>query len=284
MLKGECYAIKIKGLEVAKSEIYSDCYLAMNPGGAVEKLTGIETVEPAFNLPAVWIKEDQRAFAESAGYTVVDPPSVLATHLSEVIKRNAYRILGREGVKELLTSVKETNPSIAEEAKNLQPGLIQKVLENLLMENVSIKNMPTILEVLVDHSGYTHDPELLSELCRQSLGGYICSSLANEEGFVPVITVSNEIEESLSDAIRTTESGGEVCAVSTDIAQKLMRTVKNVVNNVEKKGYIPVIICSPRIRRHLKQLIQRVIPNVSLLSFNEITPETEIQQVGMISI
>lgn len=284
MLKGECYSIKIKGLEVAKSEIYSDMYLAMNPGTVSEKISGINTVEPAFQLPAVWIKDDQRMSAEAAGYTVVDPPSVLATHLSEVVKRNAHRILGREGVKELLISVKETSPSIAAEAKNLQAGLIQKVLETLLQEGVSIKNMPTILEVLVDSVGYTQDAEILSELCRQALGGYICNSLLNEDGVMPVITVDPGIEEAMSDSIRTTESGGEVCALSPDIAQKIIRNAKNVAANVEKKGYIPIIISSPRIRRHFRQLIQRVVPNVSILSFNEITPETEIQQVGMVSV
>lgn len=283
-LQPSAYSVKIRGLEIATGNIFVDKHLAMNPGNISENLIGVDTIEPAFGLPATWIEEEQRMKAESLGYTVVDPPSVLATHLSESLKRHAHEILGREEVVQLMEAVKETNPTLVTEAeKYMNTGLIQKILERLLKEGISIRNMVTILETLVDCSSFTKDPETMAEFVRQALGGHICKRLITPQGFIPVVTLDTSVEDSISSAIQTTEHGS-YCTIEPGIAQRIFKSLRAVMENVERKGYQTIILCSPAIRMHFKQLTERVAPHLTVISYSEVVPEVELQTVGMVSI
>ncbi|PKK91369.1 MAG: flagellar biosynthesis protein FlhA [Candidatus Wallbacteria bacterium HGW-Wallbacteria-1] len=278
------YVIKIKGLEASSGEIYVERFLAMDPGNIAEKVTGIETIEPAFGLPAIWIDEGQRLRAESAGYTVVDPPSVLATHLSEVLRKSAHQILGREEVVELIDNIRETHPTlVSEQEKYLTIGLVQKVLERLLKEGVSIRNMPTVLETLIDASAVTKNPDELTEYVRQALGGHICRRHVSGQGFIPVITLDPSVEEVIAGSLQNTDQG-VYCTLDPTTAQKIFRSLRNVMENVEKKGFQAVVLCSPVIRIHFKNLTERVAPALAVISYNEVTPDVELQTVGMVSI
>ncbi len=284
-LKPNAYSIKIRGVEVARNEVLVESYLAMNPGNVTDKLAGRETVEPAFGLPATWITEDQRERAESAGYTVVDPPSVVATHLSEVIKRDASQILGREEVKTILETVKQTNPTVVEE---LIPGImtagdLQDILQNLLDEGVSIRNMATILETLAKYGRITKDVEVLTEYVRQALSRTICRQHRSSEGFIPVITLSPRLEEMIGESIQRTETGG-FAALDPGVTQRIFQSLNKESKKVTEMGYQGIVLCSPKIRIYFKKLTSRVSPNLVVLSYSEIAPDIEIHRVGTIAV
>lgn len=278
------YVIKIKGTEVADGEILFDHYMAMNPGYVEEEIDGIETVEPSFGLPALWISESQRERAEALGYTVVDPPSIIATQLTEVIKKHLDELLTRQDVQTLVNNVKESNPVLVDELipKVLNLGEVQKVLANLLREGVSIRDLVTILETLADYAPTTRDTDMLTEYVRQSLRRAISKKFfANEVN--NVITLDPELEQQIMDAIQHTEQGSYL-ALDPQITQKIYDRLTTEVNKLTSKGQQPIILTSPIVRIYFKRLVEQIAPDLIVLSYNELDPTAEVQSVGMVSV
>jgi flagellar biosynthesis protein FlhA len=278
------YVIKIKGVEVARGELMPDHYLAINPGTVEKGIDGIKTTEPTFGLPALWITQNQTDRAEVAGYTVVDPPSVITTHLTEVIKQNAHMLLGRQDVQALIENVKQNYPVVVDELvpKLMTIGEIQKVLANLLKEGVSIRDMVTILETLGDYAALTRDAEVLTEYVRQALGRSITRKYF-EGNKSTVITLDPELEQALLNAVQKTENGSYV-ALEPNIANKVINNLSKQIQKFAEFGQQPVVLASPMVRLYFKKLTEHVIPGLVVLSYNELDPGMEIQTVGMVSI
>lgn len=283
-LKPNEYMIKIKGTEVASGEIMFDNFLAMNPGTAEGELDGIKTTEPAFGLPAVWIGESQKEKAEMMGYTVVDSPSIIATHLTEVIKKHASELLGRQDVQKLLDNIKETYPALVDEVvpKTLTLGEVHKVLSNLLREDISIRDMVTILETLADYATVTKDTDMLTEYVRQALSRAITKRFINGKRS-KVITLDQELEQLIIDSVQQTDYGTYL-SINPDIAQRIASSLMKEVQNVMSLGEQPIILTSPMVRMYFKRIADGVVPGLIVLSYNEIDPSIEVQSVGMVSI
>jgi len=283
-LKPNSYSIKIKGVEVAGGIIMVDHYLAMSTGLEEDGLDGIDTVEPAFGLPAKWIHSSLKEQAEMAGYTVVDPPSVVATHLTEVIKRHAHEILGRQDVQTLIDNIKQNYPAVVEELiPNLMTiGEIQKVLANLLLERVPIRDLVTILETLADYARVTKDTEMLTEYVRQALARQITKLYINGNT-IHVITLDPALEQAIRDSIQHTEHGSYV-AMDPNQAQALFNRLNQVVEQAGQQGFQPIVLCAPVVRIYFKRLTERFLPNLVVLSYNELDSNLEVQSVGMVSI
>jgi flagellar biosynthesis protein FlhA len=282
-LEPRAYSILLKGVEVARGELLPEHCLAINPGTAQEEIDGSATLEPAFGLEARWIKPVDRERAQLAGYTVVDPTTVLATHLSEIIKSHAHELLGRQETKGLLDAVAETHPKVVEELvpKVLSIGEVQKVMQNLLKERVSIRDAVSIFETLADYGAMTKNFNILTEYCRQALGRSICRQYQNEANELMVFTVSPEIEKSISDAIVHTEQGsylGLEPRLAKDIMQRIRRAVESGAGSKS-----PVLLCSANVRMYVRQLIERYLPAAAILSHNEIPPNLRVTSVGMVS-
>ncbi len=277
------YQIKIKGVEVARGELMLDNYLAMNPGLVEEEIDGIKTTEPAFGLPAIWITEQQRDRAEMLGYTVVDSPSIIATHLTEIIKKHAHELTGRQEVQVLLDNVKQNYPVIIDELipKLMTVGEVQKVLANLLREGVSIRDMVTILETLADYAPVTHDTDMLTEYVRQALGRAISKKFFTDSRS-SVITLDPKLEQMLLDSLQKTETGTYLSldpAITNTILGSLSRQVQKLV----QLGQQPIVLASPVVRLYFKKLADQSIPGIVVLSYNELDPSLEIQSVGVVS-
>jgi flagellar biosynthesis protein FlhA len=281
-LNARGYSILLKGVEIARGELLQDHVLAINPGTASAELAGTPTVEPAFGLPARWIQAPERERAQLLGYTVVDPTTVLATHLTEIIKSHACELLGRQETKSLLDTIAETHPKVVEELvpKVLSIGEVQKVLQTLLKERVSIRDAVTILETLADYATFTKSPAILTEYCRQALGRSICKPYQNENGEIAVFTVNPEIEKSLSDAVVQTEQGAYL-ALEPKLAKDIMGRIRRTIESAGNAG--AVILCSPNVRMYIRQLLERFMPNVTILSHNEVPPNVRVLSVGMVS-
>lgn len=278
------YRIKIKGNPVASGTIMLDHYLAMSPGVEDDSIEGIQTTEPAFGLPALWISEEMKEKADIAGYTVVDPPSVISTHLTEVIKKYAYELLGREETKQLVDHLKESHPTTVEEVtpEHLSIGEIQKVLAKLLKEKVSIRNLPVIFETLGDFARMTKDTELLTEYVRQSLSRQITNQFAGENGVIKVLTLGGSVEKAIADSIKQTEHGNYL-AMDPVESETIFHSIKNEIEKIAWEHAV-VILCSPAVRMYVKQLIERYMPDVAVLSYNELEPDVEVQSVGVVNI
>ncbi|WCK52881.1 flagellar biosynthesis protein FlhA [Aneurinibacillus sp. Ricciae_BoGa-3] len=279
------YVVKIKGNEVARGEIMLDHYLAMSPGIEDEGVFGIETVEPAFGLPALWVTEEVKERAEMAGYTVVDPPSVVATHLTELIKKYAHELLTRQETKSLIDNIKETTPALIDE---LIPGVlsvgdVQKVLQKLLREKISIRNLPTILETLADYGTYTKDTDVLTEYVRQSLSRQITLQFTIPTEPLRVVTAGPSLEKTISDAVQQTDQGSYL-AIDPDTSQRIFGALSEQINRMLQTGQQPVVLTSPAIRMYLRQLVERMMPEVPVLSYNELEPDIEIQSVGVVNL
>ncbi|QDP40192.1 flagellar biosynthesis protein FlhA [Radiobacillus deserti] len=280
------YRLKVKGNEVAKGELLLDHFLAMSPGSEDDLLEGIETVEPAFGLPAKWITEELKDEAELSGYTVVDPPSVVSTHITEVIKRYSHMLLGRQETKQLIDHLKESYPILVEEVTPdpLSIGDIQKVLAKLLRENVSIRNLPVIFETLADFGKMTNDSDLLAEYARQALSAQITQQYVSEDnGSLKVITMSASVEKLIADHIQQTEHGSYL-SLDPDSQQLIMRSVSESVEQLSLQQETPIVLCSPAIRMYVKQLLDRFLPQVVVLSYNELEPNLEVQSVGVVNV
>ncbi|MTT32262.1 flagellar biosynthesis protein FlhA [Terrilactibacillus sp. BCM23-1] len=278
------YRIKIKGSEVANGELLYDHYLAMSPGIDDPAIQGIQTTEPAFGLPALWISEQMKEKAELSGYTVVDPPSVVSTHLTEVLKQHLHELLGRQEVKQLIDHLREKNATLVDEVSPelLSLGDIQKILVNLLKEKLSIRNLPVIFEVLADYGALTKDPDLLTEYVRQALSRQITDKYTNEEKTLKVITVSPDMEHRIASAVQTTEHGNYL-ALGTEDSGQFLKEVSSYVEQWVDADNEPVILCSPAIRRYIRQLIERYFPNVAVLSYNELESYVEVQSIGVVN-
>lgn len=283
-IKPNAYIVKLKGIEIARGELLLDHYLAMNSGTVFEEVSGIETVEPAFGLPALWITEEQREQAELNGYTVVDAVSVLATHLTEVIKSYASEILGRQETQNLIDSVKQNNGSLVEELiPNLMSvGDVQKVLANLLRERVSIRDMVTVMEVLADYAKLTKDVEILTEYVRHSLARQITKQNI-QNNILPCITLDPALENAISSAVQRTEHGS---FVSLDPAQmqRLLQALNAELPKLTNLGYQPIVLTSPAVRLYFRKLIERSVPSLIVLSHAEIESSAEIQVLVVVKI
>jgi flagellar biosynthesis protein FlhA len=277
------YQIKIKGVEVAKGELILDNYMAMNPGLVEEEIDGIKTTEPAFGLPAIWITEQQRDRAEMLGYTVVDSPSIIATHLTEIIKKHAHELTGRQEVQVLLDNVKQNYPVIIEELipKLMTVGEVQKVLASLLKEGVSIRDMVTILETLADYSPVTHDPDMLTEYVRQALGRAISKKFFTDRRS-SVITLDPKLEQMLLDSLQKTETGTYL-SLDPSLTNTILGSLSRQVQKLVQLGQQPIVLASPVVRLYFKKLADQSIPGLIVLSYNELDPELEIQSVGVVS-
>lgn len=279
------YVIKIKGVEIASGEIIPNYYLAMDPGIVTEPIEGIPTTEPAFGLPALWITEAQRDEAEIAGYTVVDPPSVLATHLTEIIKSHAFELLGRQEVQSLINNIKEEYSVVVNELiPNLMSvGEIQKVLVNLLKEGIPIRNLVTILETLADHAPLTKDLDYLTENVRQSLARQITKMVQADDGIIRVITVDPALEQLLMKVQKEAkETGG--FSMDPRLIQNIYDQLGELIKEMTASGYQPVILCSPAVRLTFRKLTERLAARIIVLSYNEIIAEAEVHSVGVVSV
>lgn len=278
------YIIKIKGIQVSEGEILFDHYMAMNPGYVEEEITGIPTFEPSFHLPAIWITESQRERAESLGYTVVDPPSIIATHLTEIIRQYISELLTRQDVQNLVNNMKETNPSLVEELvpKLLGIGEIQKVLQNLLKEGISIRDLLTIMETLADYAPTTRDADILTEYVRQSLKRAISTKFFPSHETTSVVTLDPKIEQEIMGSVKQTENGA---FLNMDPARTraIMDSLTKEVQKLENLGKMPIIITSPIVRVYFKRLTEDYFKDLVVVSYNEVENNVELQSVGMVT-
>jgi len=279
------YRIKIKGADIARGDVFLDQLLAIDSGITSGKVQGIETKEPAFGLPAFWVSPERREEAEVMGYTVVDPTSAVITHISEVTKRYSHELISRQDVQSLLDGLKQNYPVVVEEIvpNVLTIGEIQQVLQSLLSERVSIRDMVTILEALGDHARTTRNIDILTEHVRQSLGRSICRQHQSEDGKIDVVTVDPLIEKEISEAVEYTDQG-LIIALSPETMQKLIADLSATLEKAFAQGRSPVMLCSASTRRALRKIIERKLPNLAVLSYNEIAPEFELQSVGMVNL
>lgn len=278
------YSIKIKGVTVGSGTIRIAHYLAINPGSVEEKIEGESTIDPAFGLPALWISEDQRDLAERRGYTVVDSPSIIATHLTEIIKKYANEMLGRQEVKSILDTLREDYPAVVDEVnKALSLGEIQKVLQGLLVEQVSIRNMVPILETLADYGVVSKDIGLLIEKVRQTLGRQICLQYADDDKKLKILTIDPDLEQLIIDS-RLDTAGGPVAALEPDMHRRWINAVVNSVHVAQQAGFLGIILCSEAARRLVKQSTARDLPDLVVLSVPEIVPDIIAEGIGEISL
>ncbi len=280
-LKPNEYNILLKGVALANGEMLPGHFLAMNPGTATEALKGVQTTEPAFGLPAVWISDEKKDRAQIAGYTVVDCTTVMATHISEMIKRHAHELLGRQEVQNLLDNFAKTHPKLVEELVPdlLNLGTVMRVLQNLLRENISIRDMRSILETLADWAPASQDPELLTEHVRRNMARSICAAFVSDDGVLPVLTFAREVEARIQDAVQ--QSGqGSYLALDPGSAQNILSALGEAIQQLA--GGDPVLLCPPTIRPHVKRLTERYLPNLMVISHNEVAPNLKIRSVGTV--
>lgn len=276
------YAIKIKGNEVARGQLMLDHYLALKSDDDV-LITGIETVEPAFGMPALWIDELTREEAELYGYVIIDPPSVVSTHLTEVIKRHAHELIGREEVKALVDHMRESSPAVVEELipQQLTLGEVQKVLAKLLKEKISIRNLVTILETLSDFAPSTKDPEILTEYVRQSLSRQITQQFSPQGEALKVLTVGASVEKKFANSIQRSEHGSFL-SLDAESTQQIYEALVDQVRVVQGQGIQPVLLTTPGIRPYMRQFLERFSADIPVISYNELEPQLEVQSIGVV--
>lgn len=279
------YIIKIKGIQVSEGEILFDHYMAMNPGYVEDEITGIPTFEPAFHLEAMWITESQRERAESLGYTVVDPPSIIATHLTEIIKKHLDELLNRQDVQNLIDNIKETNKTLVDELvpKLLGVGDIQKVLQNLLREGISIRDLITIFETLADYAASSRDTDILTEYVRQSLKRAISSKYFGDGDMTSVVTLDPKIEQMIMSSIKQTEQGAYI-SLDPAVTKQILKSTEIEIQKLENKGQAPIIITSPIVRMYFKKLTNDYFKDLIVISYNEIDSNIELKSVGVVTI
>ncbi|WP_294153437.1 flagellar biosynthesis protein FlhA [uncultured Selenomonas sp.] len=283
-IKPNAYIIKLKGVEIAKGELMLDHYLAMNSGTVFEEVPGIETTEPAFGLPALWIPDSEREQAELNGYTVVDAVSVLATHLTEVIKSHASEILGRQEAQNLVDNLKKTNETLVKEVVPdlLTVGEVQKVLQNLLAERISIRDMETIFEVLSDYARATKDTEILTEYVRHAMARQITQANV-QNGQLPCVTLDPALENRIAGGVQRTDHGSYV-SLDPDSMKRLVTSLDTELQKLTNMGYQPIVLTSPAVRLYFRKLVERSVPGIIVLSQAEIEQSVEIQILGVVKI
>ncbi|WP_338781937.1 flagellar biosynthesis protein FlhA [Metabacillus sp. FJAT-52054] len=279
------YRLKIKGSEAARGDLLLEHYLAMAPGADEDAIEGIDTIEPSFGLPAKWISEAMKDQAELYGYTVVDPPSVVSTHITETIKKHASELLGRQETKQLIDHLKEAYPILVDEVtpSPLSIGDIQKVLSNLLKENVSIRNLPVIFETLADYGKMTSDSDILTEYARQALAKQITQAFSGDGQVLKVVTFSGRVEKLVAEGVQQTEHGNYL-SLDPSVSQAIIESVAKEIESLSLLGSSPVLLCSPAVRMYVKQLLERYFPDVPVLSYNELESNVEVQSVGVVNV
>ena len=284
-LKPGGYVIKIKGIDIAEGELISDHFLAMDPGTVIEKIEGVDTKEPVFGLPAVWITEDQKENAQYNGYTVVDLATVVATHLTEILKTNLHELFGKEELANIMDKMKETNPKLISELVPdiLSLGVVLKVLKNLLREGVSIRDMRSIFECLSDVGIRVKDPVTLNEAVRQSLFRTISNSVKSDGNDIPVYTLDRKIEEMIADGLIQTEEGVQL-SLDPKITQGILGSLNEKIEEATESGERMIVLCSPVVRSHFKRLTEKFIPNLIVLSHSELTPEVSVRSLGTVRL
>ncbi|SDB10380.1 flagellar biosynthesis protein FlhA [Eubacterium oxidoreducens] len=278
------YIIKIKGVQVTEGEILFDHYMAMNPGYVEEEINGIPTFEPSFHLPAIWITESQRERAETLGYTVVDPPSIIATHLTEVVRSHISELLTRQDVQNLVDNLKETNPVLVDELipKLLGLGEVQKVLQNMLKEDLSIRDLLTIFETLADHAATTRDTDVLTEYVRQALAPAISAKYFPANETTSVVTLDPKVEQDIMNSVKQTEQGAYL-TLDPERSKAIISSVENEIAKLENIGKMPIIVTSPIVRLYFKKMTEDYFRDLIVVSYNEIESNVELQSVGMVT-
>jgi flagellar biosynthesis protein FlhA len=279
------YVVKLKGQAVAEGVVYPDKVLAMDTGNASGALEGLKTKEPAFGLPAVWIPADERGRAEGLGYAIAEPARVLATHLSETVKKHAHELLTRDEVNNLMKTLKETSPSVVEEVVPgvLKPGEVQKVLQNLLKEGVSIRDLGTILETLGDYGPRTKDPEILTEYVRNALSRSLSQKYLDRDGRLYVITLDPKLEDLIKAGIERTERGSFL-SLSPSMVSRVAERIGREVEKLVAAGHAPVILTSPQVRAAVKRIADTIQPGIAALSYNEILRDVKVESLGMVGL
>ena len=283
-LKPYEYNLLIRGARVGGSELTGQ-YLAMDSGSVISRIAGPEAKEPVFGLPAVWIRSEDRDQAQVNGYTVVDSTTVIATHISETIRRYAHELVGRQELQQLLDNVSVSAPKVVDELIPGQLGLgaVLRVVKNLLKESISIRDMRTILESLADYAALTKDPDVLTEFVRQSLGRFIVDQYKMEDDTLYLVTMDREVEELVTEGIQPSDQGSFL-AIEPAQAQQIIASIRTLVDRFGMYGAQPVLLASPSIRRHVKKLIERFLPHVAVLSHNEIPQNVKIQSLGVVTV
>lgn len=284
-LKPGGYSVKIKGVQVAKGELMSDYFLAMDPGTVIEKMDGVETTEPVFGLRAVWISEDQKEDAQYNGYTVVDCSTIIATHLTEILKSNLHELFGRQELVRVLDNFKEVNPKLV---NDLVPdivnlGIVLKVMKNLLREGVSVRDLRTILETLSEYGPTIKDTEALTEYSRQALFRTITEKIKSDSGDIPLFTLDRNIEESIAQNIIQTDQGQQL-SLDPKVTQIILASLNEKIEEATNMGEKMVVLCSPVIRSHFKRLTEKFIPNLVVVSHNELSPDANIRSLGTVRL
>jgi len=280
------YQVLLKGVKVAGAELMVNHYLAMDPGETTRKLEGIETREPAFDLPAIWVPEVQREEAKLAGYTVVDDVTIMATHLTEVIRKYSSELLGRQEVQTLLDNLSRSYPKAVEELvpNLLSLGAVQKVLQNLVQERISIRDLLTIVETLADCAPMTKDPDLLTEYVRHKLSRSIISPYLGEDGLLNLITMTQDVEEVLLNGIQKADHGGTYLSIDPKIADSIIASIKAEAEKAMAKNIQPILMTSPTVRRHLKKMLEYFVPSLMVLSQSELLGDIGLKSIGEVSL
>ena len=278
------YIIKIKGIQISEGEILFDHYMAMNPGHVEEEITGIPTFEPSFHLPAIWITESPRERAESFGYTVVDPPSIIATHLTEVIREHIAELMTRQDVQNLVNNLRENHSALVDELtpKLMSLGEIEKVLQNLLKEGISIRDLVTIFETLADYAPSTHDTDILTEYVRQSLKRAISTKYFMPDETTSVVTLDPRLEQEIMDSVKQTENGAYL-TLDPEKSKAILRSVEAETKKLEDAGKPSIVMTSPIVRMYFKRMTEDYFRDLIVVSYNEVEPNVELQSVGMIA-
>lgn len=263
----------------------TDRYMAINPGNSDIKIAGIETKDPAFGMPAVWIAEADREKAQFAGYTVVDPTTVAATHITEILKTHAHELLGRQEAQALLDNLSKDSPKVVEELvpNLLSLGIVVKVLQSLLRERVPVRDFKTILEILADYAPLTKNPELLTEYVRQGLSRAITRQYQIKDGTIPVVIMDPRVEETIAGGVQTMQQGSYL-ALEPGLAQRILVRLRDSLELFSPVGYQPILLCSPNIRGHVKRFTERFFPNLVVLSHNEIASGVRINSIGSVRL
>lgn len=284
-LKPNAYVIKIKDIEVAQGEVQVNQFLAIGPEEKLKNLRGTKTVDPTYGMPGVWISPEQRGDAERLGCMIFDPVSVVATQLTEVVRAHANDLLGRQEVQALIDTIKKTHPAVVKEVipDALSLGEVQKVLQNLVKERVSIRDLVSILETMADNVHMTKDPEMLTEFVRVSLSRTICKEYMNNEGTINVITLDPQIEQTIQQAIHRSETGSFL-NLDPNMGQEILQAIAAQVQTLQERGLQPVLLTSPPVRPALRKLVERSFPNLVLLSWNEIAPKVNVNSVAMVTM